>query len=43
MSYLIGHILQRMSKITAKEFTNDKNSVTLDPSKHENVDKTREG
>ena len=43
MSFLIEHILQRMSTITAKEFTTDRNSVTLDPSKHENVDKIREG
>ena len=41
MSFLIEHILQRMSTITAKEFTTDRNSVTLDPSKHEQVDNLR--
>ena len=41
MSYLIENILQRLSTITSKDFTTDRNSVTLDPSKHENVDNLR--
>lgn len=41
MSYLIEHVLQRMSTITSKEFTTDRKSVTLDPSKHENQDNIR--
>ena len=35
MSFLIEHVLQRMSTITSKDFSTDRNSVTLDPSKHE--------
>ena len=42
MSYLIEHILQRMSTITSKEFTTDRNSVTLVPSKHEKIDQIRD-
>ena len=41
MSYLIEHVLQRMSTITSQEFTTDRKSVTLDPSKHENQDNIR--
>ena len=41
MSFLIEHIIQRLSTITSKEFSTDRNSVTLDPSKHENVDNLR--
>ena len=41
MSFLIEHIIQRMSTITSKDFTTDRNSVTLDPQKHENVDNLR--
>ena len=42
MSYLIEHILQRMSTISAKDFSPDRNSCTLDPSKHEKSDIIRE-
>ena len=42
MSYLIEHILQRMSTISAKDFTTDRNSCNLDPSKHEKSDIIRE-
>ena len=41
MSYLIEHVLQKMNSITSKDFTTDRNSVTLDPSKHEQVDNLR--
>ena len=42
MSFLIEHIIQRMSTITSKEFTTDRSSVTLDPKKHEDVDNLRQ-
>ena len=42
MSYLIEHILQRMSTISAKDFTTDRNRCNLDPSKHEKSDIIRE-
>ena len=42
MKFLIEHVLQRMSTINAKEFTNDRNSVNLDPSKHKDADNIRE-
>ena len=42
MKFLIEHVLQRMSTINAKEFTNDRTSVNLDPSKHQNADNIRE-
>ena len=42
MSFLIEHILQRLSTITSKDFSTDRNSVTLDPTKHENVNNLRE-
>ena len=35
MSFLIEHVIQRMSTITSKDFTTDRNSVNLDPKKHE--------
>ena len=41
MSFLIEHIIQRLSTITSKEFSTDRNSVTLDPSKHEQVENIR--
>ncbi len=41
MSFLIENILQRMSAITSKEFTTDRTSANLDPSKHQNIDKYR--
>jgi len=41
MSFLIEHILQRLSTISSKDLSPDRNSVTLDPSKHENVDNIR--
>ena len=34
MSFLIEHVLQRMSTITSKDFSTDRNSCTLDPEKH---------
>ena len=41
MSFLIEHIIQRMSTITSKDFNTDRNSVSLDPQKHENDDNLR--
>ena len=41
MSFLIEHVIQRMSTITSKDFTTDRNSVNLDPSKHQNDDNIR--
>ena len=41
MSYLIEIILQRLSAVSSKDFSTDRNSVTLDPSKHEDVDNLR--
>ena len=41
MSYLIEHVLQRMSTITSQEFTTDRKSATLDPSKHANQENIR--
>lgn len=41
MNYLIDNVLQRMSAVTSKEFTQDRTSVTLDPSKHENQNNIR--
>ena len=41
MSYLIEVILQRLSAVSSKDFSTDRNSVTLDPSKHEDVDNIR--
>ena len=38
MSFLIENIIQRLSTITSKDLSPDRNSVTLDPSKHEKVD-----
>jgi len=38
MSFLIETILDRMSKISSKEFMPDRKTVTLDPEKHENND-----
>ena len=42
MSFLIENILERLSKINAKDFTTDRKTVTLDPEKHENVDNIRQ-
>ena len=42
MNYLIDNVLQRMSAVTSKEFTQDRTSVTLDPSKHENQNNIRQ-
>ena len=42
MKFLIEHVLQRMSTISSKEFTNDRTSVNLDPSKHQKVDNYRQ-
>ena len=36
MKYLIESILKRMSKITSNDFSPDRISCTLDPSKHNN-------
>ena len=41
MSFLIEHVIQRMSTITSKDFSTDRNSVTLDPSRHENQEALR--
>ena len=41
ISYLIDVILQRLSAVSSKDFSTDRNSVTLDPSKHEDVDNLR--
>lgn len=42
MSFLIETVLDRMSKISSKEFTPDRRTVTLDPEKHENNDNYRQ-
>ena len=42
MSFLIENIIQRLSTITSKDLSPDRNSVTLDPSKHEKVDNIRD-
>ena len=42
MSFLIEHILQRMSTISSKDMSPDRNSCTLDPSKHEKQEIIRE-
>ena len=42
MSFLIETVLDRMSKISSKEFTPDRKTVTLDPEKHENNDNYRQ-
>ena len=42
MASLIENILDRMKKVSSKEFTNDRKSVTLDPEKHENNDSYRQ-
>ena len=41
MNYLIDNVLQRLSAVTSKEFTQDRTSVTLDPTKHENQNNIR--
>ena len=42
MSFLIENILERMSKVSSKEFGTDRKTVTLDPEKHENNDNLRQ-
>jgi len=42
MSFLIETVLDRMSKMSSKEFTPDRRTVTLDPEKHENNDNYRQ-
>ena len=42
MSFLIETVLDRMSKISSKEFAPDRRTVTLDPEKHENNDNYRQ-
>ena len=42
MSFLIENVLSRMSKVSSKEFTTDRKSLTLDPSKHEDTDVYRQ-
>lgn len=41
MNFLIDNVLQRLNAVTSKEFTQDRTSVTLDPSKHENQNNIR--
>ena len=42
MKYLIETVIDRMSKVSSKEFTTDRKSVTLIPEKHENNDRYRQ-
>ena len=42
MSFLIETVLDRMSKMSSKEFAPDRRTVTLDPEKHENNDNYRQ-
>ena len=42
MSYLIDNILDKLKNLSGKDIANDKQSLTLEPEKHENNDNVRQ-